>query len=83
MTARVELTDTERENILSGVREELWTPITEAVESIVAARVAEALRDAAARAMPISGYMGNHRWISSNKLRDLADEYDPKGDNHE
>jgi hypothetical protein len=89
MTARVELTDAERGRIAKTIEVSAALSVVEAewvvghlapdVELIVAARVAEALRDAADQAMPISGYMGNHRWISSEKLRAVAAEYDPNG----
>jgi hypothetical protein len=78
MTARVTLTDAEIDR-LASVIERTTGDALGMIESIVAARVAEALRDAADQAMPISGYMGNHRWISSEKLRAVAAEYDPNG----
>lgn len=83
---KVTLTDAERETLEVGAALIGWADadtggaeLKEAVEYIVAARIAEALREAAEQAMPISGYMGKYRWISSEKLRDTAAEYDPEG----
>lgn len=76
--SKVQLTDAEHRLLYT---EAMTSVQVETVELIVAARIAEALRDAASRLR--NGGDGFQHETVAPYLDFLADEYDPEGNHHE
>lgn len=76
---KVTLTEAEREALRADafLMQDEWVSVDAVIESIVAARIAAALREAADSVWAESGIQwGRPDWIKW--LRDIAAEYDPE-----